>query len=49
MRDGRMLVFKLSNHPGSLGLSCGKDGMALAGVTLLRKTANGVAPPYDAA
>jgi hypothetical protein len=34
-------VFKLSNYPGSLGLSCDEDGLELAGVPLLNKTNQG--------
>jgi hypothetical protein len=34
-------VFKLSNYPGSLGLSCGEGGLELAGVPLLNRTNQG--------
>jgi hypothetical protein len=37
-------AFALSNGPGSLGLSCKEDGLALAGVPLLRHNASGYAP-----
>jgi hypothetical protein len=36
--------FKLSNEAGSLGLSCGKDGIALAGVPLLLRADGGFQP-----
>jgi hypothetical protein len=36
--------FQLAQEPGSLGLSCGDAGVSLAGVPLLRATANGFEP-----
>jgi len=40
--------FRLTNEPGSLGLSCGDAGVSLAGVPLLRMTAAGFEPrPVD--
>ena len=36
--------FRLADEPGSLGLSCQSSGVSLAGVPLLRKTADGFAP-----
>ena len=41
---GPMRFFKLSNGTGSLGLSCGKDGVALAGVPLLLRGELGFQP-----
>jgi hypothetical protein len=37
-------TFGLSNEPGTLGLSCNKQGLALAGVPLLLHAAHGFAP-----
>jgi hypothetical protein len=37
-------TFRLTNEPGGLGLSCSPDGLALAGVPLLRNTAMGFEP-----
>jgi hypothetical protein len=37
-------TFRLTNEPGGLGLSCSPDGLALAGVPLLAKTAAGFEP-----
>jgi hypothetical protein len=37
-------TFRLTNEPGGLGLSCSPDGLALAGVPLLTKTAAGFEP-----
>lgn len=36
--------FRLTNQPGGLGLSCTREGLALAGVPLLHKTERGFAP-----
>ncbi len=36
--------FRLTNEPGGLGLSCTREGLALAGVPLLRKTDRGFQP-----
>lgn len=33
-----MRVFRLTNESGGLGLSCNPNGVALAGVPLLRRT-----------
>jgi hypothetical protein len=41
-------MFKLSNGPGSLGLSCNENGLALAGVPLLRRTGHGFTPRSQA-
>ncbi len=37
-------IFKLSNYPGSLGLSCDERGVALAGVSLLLRSGDGFLP-----
>ena len=37
-------MFKLTNEPGGLGLSCTHDGLSLAGVPLLSKTGKRFAP-----
>jgi hypothetical protein len=37
-------IFRLTNEPGGLGLSCTVAGLSLAGVNLLRKTKAGFAP-----
>ncbi len=37
-------IFKLSDEPGSLGLSCNKEGVVLAGVPLLSRAEAGFAP-----
>jgi hypothetical protein len=37
-------VFSLSNEAGSLGLSCGQSGVALAGVPLLFRSKGGFQP-----
>ena len=37
-------IFKLSNEPGSLGLSCTEKGLDLAGVPLLARTEHGFSP-----
>jgi hypothetical protein len=37
-------MFRLSNEPGERGLSCTPDGVALAGVPLVRKTQAGFVP-----
>jgi hypothetical protein len=41
---GVVRVFRLTNEPGGLGLSCTPTGVSLAGVPLLRKTRAGFAP-----
>lgn len=41
MRFASERIFKLSNYPGSLGLSCDEGGLELAGVPLLNKTNQG--------
>jgi hypothetical protein len=43
--DGSVMqMFRLTNEPGGLGLSCTPAGMSLAGVPLLRRTQAGFAP-----
>jgi hypothetical protein len=42
--SGPVRMFRLSNEPGERGLSCTPDGVALAGVPLLRKTQAGFVP-----
>lgn len=37
-------MFRLTSEPGGLGLSCGPDGVSLAGVPLLRTTQSGFVP-----
>src|SRR5579883_1947517 len=37
-------TFGLSDAPGTLGLSCSQEGLALAGVPLLRPTEHGFLP-----
>jgi len=39
-----MPIYRLTNEPGGLGLSCTAAGLLLAGTPLLRKTATGFAP-----
>ncbi len=39
-----MQMFRLTNEPGELGLSCSPAGVSLAGVPLLRRTPAGFAP-----
>jgi hypothetical protein len=39
-----MQIFRLTNEPGGLGLSCTPSGVSLAGVRLLQKTRAGFAP-----
>jgi hypothetical protein len=41
---GPVRMFRLSNAPGERGLSCTPDGVALAGVPLMRKTQAGFEP-----
>ncbi|MGB7019611.1 MAG: hypothetical protein WBD80_10485, partial [Xanthobacteraceae bacterium] len=41
---GVVRVFRLTNEPGGLGLSCTPTGVSLAGVPLLRKTRAGFTP-----
>jgi hypothetical protein len=41
---GVVRVFRLTNEPGGLGLSCTPTGVSLAGVPLPRKTRTGFAP-----
>jgi hypothetical protein len=41
---GVVRVFRLTDEPGGLGLSCTPTGVSLAGVPLLRKTRAGFAP-----
>jgi hypothetical protein len=41
---GPVRMFRLSNEPGERGLSCTPDGVALAGVALVRKTPAGFVP-----
>jgi hypothetical protein len=41
---GPVRMFRLSNAPGERGLSCTPDGVALAGVPLVRKTQAGFEP-----
>ena len=43
-RGGPVRMFRLTNEPGGLGLSCTPDGLSLAGVPLLRKMQAGFAP-----
>jgi hypothetical protein len=48
LASGQVRMFRLSNDPGERGLSCTPDGVALAGVPLIRKTLAGFAPrPAD--
>ncbi len=44
---GPVRMFRLTNEPGGLGLSCTPEGVSLAGVPLLRKTQAGFAPPQN--
>lgn len=39
-----MRMFRLTNEPGGLGLSCAPTGVSLAGVPLLRRTRFGFVP-----
>jgi len=39
-----MRMFRLTNEPNGLGLSCTPDGLSLAGVPLLRRTRSGFVP-----
>jgi hypothetical protein len=41
---GPVRMFRLTDEPGGLGLSCTPDGVSLAGVPLLRKTQAGFVP-----
>lgn len=42
--SGVMRIFRLTNEPGGLGLSCVPAGVSLAGVPLLRRTLSGFVP-----
>ncbi len=42
--SGVVRIFRLTNEPGGLGLSCTPAGLALAGVPLLRSTPAGFVP-----
>ena len=44
LASGPVRMFRLSNEPGERGLSCTPDGVALAGVPLVRKTQAGFVP-----
>ena len=44
LTGGVMRMFRLTNEPGGLGLSCTSDGVWLAGVPLLRRTRAGFVP-----
>ncbi len=44
LAGGPVRMFRLSNDPGERGLSCTPDGVALAGITLIRKTPAGFIP-----
>ena len=39
-----MRIYRLTNEPGGLGLSCTAAGLSLAGTPLLRSTEAGFAP-----
>jgi hypothetical protein len=39
-----VVIFRLTDEPGGLGLSCTSDGVSMAGVPLLRSTPAGFAP-----
>jgi hypothetical protein len=41
---GPIQIFRLTNEPGGLGLSCTASGVSLAGVPLLRKSRAGFVP-----
>jgi hypothetical protein len=41
LSGGPVRMFRLTNEPGGLGLSCTPEGVSLAGVPLLRKTRAG--------
>jgi hypothetical protein len=41
---GPVRMFRLTNEPGGLGLSCTPEGVSLAGVPLVRKTQAGFVP-----
>jgi hypothetical protein len=41
---GPVRMFRLTNEPGGLGLSCTPEGVSLAGVPLVRKTSEGFVP-----
>jgi hypothetical protein len=47
LRSGPFRMFRLTNEPGGLGLSCTPEGVSLAGVPLLRKTHAGFASRPD--
>src|SRR5580658_8703532 len=42
--SGVVRIFRLTNEPGGLGLSCTPAGVSLAGVPLLRSTRAGFVP-----
>ena len=42
--SGPVRMFRLTNAPGGLGLSCTPTGVSLAGVPLLRQTQAGFVP-----
>jgi hypothetical protein len=42
--SGPVRMFRLTNEPGGLGLSCTPAGVSLAGVPLLRRTEAGFVP-----
>jgi hypothetical protein len=44
LASGPVRMFRLSNDPGERGFSCTPDGVALAGITLIRKTPAGFIP-----
>jgi hypothetical protein len=46
--SGVIQIFRLTNEPGGLGLSCAPSGVSLAGVSLLRKTRTGFVPRPEA-
>ena len=39
-----VVIFRLTDEPGGLGLSCTSDGASMAGVPLLRSTQAGICP-----
>jgi hypothetical protein len=42
--SGVMKLFRLTNEPGGMGLSCTSSGVSLAGVPLLRRSRGGFVP-----
>jgi hypothetical protein len=46
LAGGVMRMFRLTNEPGGLGLSCTPTGVSLAGVPLLRRTKAGLVPRH---